>query len=333
MSRELIEHAGAMVAYPKGILAADESSPTLTKRFVAHGLESTESTRRDWRETLFSSPGLGEYVSGVILYDETFHQTTANGLSFPDFLVEHGMLPGIKVDTGAKPLAGSDGELVTEGLDNLGPRLADYYARGARFAKWRAVLQIDQAKPSAICIRANAHALARYAKLCQESGIVPIVEPEILMEGDHDLATTRRVAGTVLSAVFDQLRSFEVLLPGMVLKPSMVTPGNTGPTVSTREIGEASVECYRDVVPASVAGIALLSGGQPDDMATANLAAMNEIEALPWPITFSFGRALQDTPMKVWASSGQDRQRTQASLMDRVTTTASVLRPRLLVNV
>ncbi|WP_298208761.1 class I fructose-bisphosphate aldolase [Ferrimicrobium sp.] len=333
MSKELIENAAAMVAYPKGILAADESSPTLTKRFAVNRLESTALTRRDWRETLFSSPGLGEYVSGVILYDETFNQTTTTGLSFPDFLADLGMLPGIKVDTGAKPLAGADGELVTEGLDNLGPRLIDYYAKGARFAKWRAVLQIDRGKPSAVCIQANTHALARYAKLCQESGIVPIVEPEILMEGDHDLAMTSRVAKTVLAAVFDQLRSFDVTLSGMVLKPSMITPGTNGPTASPKAIAEASVECYRDVVPASVAGIALLSGGQSDEAATANLAAMNEIEALPWPITFSFGRALQDTPMKVWASSGQDRQQTQTSLMTRITTTASVLRPRHLISV
>jgi len=324
--QDLYTCAAAMVVHPKGILAADESSPTLTKRFEPYGLESTPTSRRDWRETLFSAPGLAQYVSGVILYDETFRQETTEGSTFPEFLDRLGILPGIKVDTGAKPLAGSDGELVTEGLDNLGPRLESYQNDGARFAKWRAVFKIDHAQPSAVCITSNAHALARYAKLCQEAGIVPIVEPEILMEGSHDLETTGRVARTVLAAVFDALRIFDVALRGMVLKPSMVTPGTSGPPVGALEVAQASIECYRDVVPASVAGIALLSGGQSDERATAHLRAMNEFEGLPWPITFSFGRALQDTPLKVWASSGRNRLLTQESLLARVIATAGALR-------
>jgi fructose-bisphosphate aldolase class I len=330
IQNELTTIATAMVEHPKGILAADESSPTLTKRFEARGITSTEISRRDWRETLFGSPGLATYVSGVILYDETFNQTTSQGERFPDYLQGMGILPGIKVDTGAKPLAGTDGELVTEGLDNLGPRLESYRAAGARFAKWRAVLSIGTGKPSPICIASNAHALARYAKLCQENGIVPIVEPEILMAGTHDLTQSQRKTTMVLTAIFEELRRFEISLPGMVLKPSMVTPGPAGPTVSARAIAQASVQCYRDSVPASVTGIALLSGGQSDEASTDNLAAMNAIEALPWPITFSFGRALQDTPMDVWASSQQNCERTQTSLMSRVEAVAGALRPRIL---
>jgi fructose-bisphosphate aldolase class I len=327
MLDELAMTAMAMVAYPKGILAADESSPTLTKRFEARGLVSTQTSRRDWRETLLGAPGLATYISGVILYDETFSQTTSTEATFPELLSSQGMLPGIKVDTGAKPLAGYNGELVTEGLDDLGVRLERYYRSGARFAKWRGVLSIGPGKPSSVCISSNAHALARYAKLCQENGIVPIVEPEVLMEGPHDLETNWRTTTTVLAAVFEQLRHFDVSLSSMVLKPSMVTPGTAGPAVSAQEIAEASIQSYREAVPAAVAGIALLSGGQSDAAATANLAAMNARDTLPWPITFSFGRALQDTPMDVWATSKQDRELTQSSLMARVTATAAALRP------
>ena len=329
---ELVDNARALVEHPKGILAADESSPTLTKRFTALGIESNEQSRRAWRETLVSTPGLPAFVSGAILYDETFNQRTCTSdEAFPDYLARLGLLCGIKVDTGAKPLAGTDGELVTEGLDNLGPRLERYYDKGARFAKWRAVLRIGVGQPSPVCIASNAHALARYARLCQEFGLVPIVEPEVLMEGTHDLDTNAAVTRTVLTAVFEQLRAFDVALTGMVLKPSMVTPGNAGPAVTPEVIAQATIACYRDTVPASVAGIALLSGGQSDEAATTNLAAMHAMDPLPWPLTFSFGRALQDTPLKVWASSGQDRELTQASLMSRVTDTAGALEPRDLV--
>ncbi|MCI2975706.1 MAG: fructose-bisphosphate aldolase class I [Ferrimicrobium sp.] len=330
---EMVNTAYMMVAYPKGILAADESSPTLTKRFEALGLSSTEDSRRDWRETLFDTPGLAEFVSGVILYDETFNQATSTEEPFCDFLNRRGMLCGIKVDTGAKPLAGYDGELVTEGLDNLGARLERYHQGGARFAKWRAVFGIKDAKPSAACIASNAHALARYAKLCQTFGLVPIVEPEILMEGQHDLAVAKKVATTVLVAVFDQLRLFEVAMEAIVLKPSMVTPGVAGPSARPDAIAQATIDCYLDAVPASVAGIALLSGGQSDHDATENLAAINAKGSLPWPITFSFGRALQDAPLRVWASSKQDRQLTQASLMTRVRAAANTRKPQELISV
>ena len=330
---EMVNTARTMIAHPKGILAADESSPTLTKRFEALGLSSTEDSRRDWRETLFDTPGLAEFISGVICYDETFNQTTSTDEPFCDFLNRRGMLCGIKVDTGAKPLAGCDGELVTEGLDNLGPRLERYYRGGARFAKWRAVLRIADAKPSAACIASNATALARYAKLCQTFGLVPIVEPEILIEGQHDLAVGKKVATTVLVAVFDQLRLFEVAMEAIVLKPSMVTPGAAGPPARPDAIAKASIDCYLDAVPASVAGIALLSGGQSDEDATANLAAINAKGSLPWPITFSFGRALQDAPLRVWASSKQDRHLTQAALMTRVQAAANALKSQDLVSI
>ncbi len=309
--------AAAMVEAPKGILAADESSPTLTKRFDAHSIVSTEESRRDWREMLFRTPSLSSYVSGVILYDETFRQSTAGGVRIPEFLGSLGIIPGIKVDTGAKPLAGQPGELVTEGLDGLGPRLERYYAEGARFAKWRAVISIGDGKPSAMCVAANAHALARYAKLCQECGIVPIVEPEVLMEGDHSTDRCFDVTSRVLAAVFAELRAFDVDLRGMVLKPSMVTPGSLADRCSVEEVAEASVRCYLDQVPASVAGIALLSGGQSEQVATAHLAAMNRLDPLPWPITFSFGRALQDGPLAAWGGRPENVASAQAALADR----------------
>jgi fructose-bisphosphate aldolase class I len=317
MYTEIRTVAAAMVASPKGILAADESSPTLTKRFDAHSIESTAESRRDWREMLFSTPGLSNWISGVILYDETFNQSTKSGVRIPEFLSEKGMIPGIKVDTGAKPLAGRPGELVTEGLDGLGPRLEKYYANGARFAKWRAVISIEDGKPSAMCVRANAHALARYAKLCQESGIVPIVEPEVLMEGDHSIDRCFKVTSEVLAAVFHELRLFDIDFPGMVLKPSMVTPGSLADKVSVEEVAEASVRCYKDQVPASVAGIALLSGGQSDQLATDHLAAMNRLRPLPWPITFSYGRALQDAPLKAWKGDPANNNAAQAALAER----------------
>lgn len=306
--------AAAMVARPKGILAADESSPTLTKRFDALSIPSTPESRLAWREMLFSTPELSTWISGVILYDETFNQRTSDGSTIPEFLAARGMIPGIKVDTGAKPLAGSMGELVTEGLDGLGSRLATYHAKGARFAKWRAVISIGDGRPSSMCVAANAHALARYAKLCQENGIVPIVEPEVLMEGDHSIEVNAAVTRRVLSEVFAELRRFDVDFEGMVLKPSMVTPGVLGEPVSVDTVAQASVAVYRDSVPASVAGIALLSGGQADDVATAHLRAMNAGATLPWPITFSFGRALQDLPMRIWGGDAANAPAAQQSL-------------------
>ncbi len=306
--------AAALVESPKGILAADESSPTLTKRFDALSIASTPETRLAWREMLFSTPNLSQWIAGVILYDETFRQRTSEGTLIPEFLAARGMMPGIKVDTGAKPLAGTRGELVTEGLDGLGPRLEAYRAEGARFAKWRAVLTIGEGRPSRQCVHANAHALARYASLCQEHGIVPIVEPEVLMEGDHSLERCAEVTRVVLDAVFAELREFNVDFRAMVLKPSMVVPGVLADPVGVDEVAAASVAVYRDAVPASVAGIALLSGGQSDATATAHLAAMNRIGSLPWPITFSFGRALQDEPMRVWRGDARNAEAAQAAL-------------------
>ncbi|MHB8189215.1 MAG: class I fructose-bisphosphate aldolase [Ferrimicrobium sp.] len=319
--------AGSLVAVGRGILAADESSPTLTKRFDRLGIESTPESRRQWRELLLSTEGLAQWISGVILYDETFYQRASDGSSFPEFCAAHGVIPGIKVDTGAKPLAGRPGEFVTEGLDGLSARCAAYYAGGARFAKWRAVLTIADRRPSSMCLDANAHALARYAKICQSEGLVPIVEPEVLMEGAHSLDECFTVTSRVLAATFDALRRFDVAFDAMILKPSMVTPGSSGKAVSVDEVAESTVACFRNEVPASVAGIALLSGGQCDEAATAHLGAINRVGALPWSVTFSFGRALQDTPLGVWKGHLESVGAAQASLIKRAMANAAVARP------
>jgi fructose-bisphosphate aldolase, class I len=304
-ANELMRVASAMVARGKGILAADESTGTIKKRFDSIRLESTEEHRRSYREMLFTAPAAAESVSGVILYDETIRQKTRDGVPFPQYLMKQGMIPGIKVDTGAKPLAGFAGETITEGLDGLRERLIEYRSLGALFAKWRAVIDIAEGIPSRFAIRANAHALARYAALCQENGIVPIVEPEVLMDGAHSLERCEEVTAEVLATVFAELFGHRVLLEGMVLKPNMVISGKkashrAGPEV----VAEATLRTLRRHVPPGVPGIAFLSGGQSPTEATLHLALMNRIGApLPWSLTFSYGRALQDTALKAWGGS------------------------------
>ena len=277
-AQDLAAVARAMVASGKGILAADESHPTINKRFAAINTESTEASRRDYREMLFTAPGIADCISGVILFDETLRQSTRDGIPFSRVLANQGIIPGIKVDAGAKPLAGFPGETITEGLDGLRDRLKEYGALGARFAKWRAVIDIAEGIPSSYAVHANAHALARYAALCQESGIVPIVEPEVLMDGGHTLARCEEVTGAVLDEVFTELRGHRVDLTGMVLKPNMVISGKKCPQrAGVQEVAAATVRCLRSHVPATVPGIAFLSGGQSSAEATAHLSAMNQL--------------------------------------------------------
>ena len=298
---ELARIAGAMVVRGKGILAADESSGTIKKRFDGIKLESTEEHRRTYREMLFTTAGAAAAVSGVILYDETIRQKTREGTPFPQYLAQQGILPGIKVDTGAKPLAGFPGETITEGLDGLRERLGEYRTLGARFAKWRAVIDIADGIPSAFAIEANAHALARYAALCQENDIVPIVEPEVLMDGAHSLERCAEVTEAVLACVFAQLFAHRVMLEGMVLKPNMVISGKKAANRARPEaVAEATVRVLKRHVPAAVPGIAFLSGGQTPTEATLHLSLMNQLGPLPWSLTFSYGRALQDTALKAW---------------------------------
>jgi fructose-bisphosphate aldolase class I len=298
---ELSATARALVAKGRGILAADESTSTIKKRFDGIKLESTEENRRAYREMLFTAPGAQEYISGVIMYDETLRQKTKDGVPFPSYLAQHGMLPGIKVDMGAKPLACFPGETITEGLDGLRERLAEYHKLGARFAKWRAVIDIGSGIPSRFAIDANAQALARYATLCQEAQIVPIVEPEVLMDGAHTLQRCEEVTNLVLDTVFEQLFAARVLLEGMVLKPNMVVPGKKSPQQATPEqVAEATVRTLKRQVPSAVPGIALLSGGQSPIEATAHLNLMHAAGPLPWALTFSYGRALQETALSAW---------------------------------
>ena len=298
---ELARIAQAMVTRGKGILAADESSGTIKKRFDVIRLESTEEHRRTYREMLFSAPGAAEFVNGVILYDETLRQKTRDGKPFPDYLTQQGIIPGIKVDMGAKPLAGFPGETITEGLDGLHGRLTEYRQLGARFAKWRAVIDIAAGIPTSFAVKANAHALARYAALCQENDIVPIVEPEVLMDGDHSIERCEEVTDSVLSTVFRQLHEHRIYLEGMVLKPNMVISGKKAAVRATPEaVAEATVRCLKRHVPPAVPGIAFLSGGQSSTEATLHLSLMNRMGALPWALTFSYGRALQDTALKAW---------------------------------
>ncbi len=304
---ELARTAQAMVAKGKGILAADESGGTIKKRFDAIRLESTEEHRRSYRELLFTAPGAAEAISGVILYDETIRQKTREGTPFPKYLAEHGMIPGIKVDLGAKPLAGFPGETITEGLDGLRQRLIDYHALGARFAKWRAVIDIADGIPTTFGIEANAHALARYAALCQENGIVPIVEPEVLMDGGHSIERCEEVTSATLSAVFDQLFAHRVYLEGIVLKPNMVISGKKAANRAPPEaVAEATLRTLTRHVPPAVPGIAFLSGGQSSTEATLHLSLMNRMGPLPWSLTFSYGRALQDTALKAWGGNVAD---------------------------
>jgi fructose-bisphosphate aldolase class I len=295
--------ARAMVADGKGILAADESSGTIKKRFDAIGVESTENSRRDYREMLFRTGAMKDFISGVILYDETIRQKAVDGTPLPKIIEQAGGIPGIKVDMGTKPLPGCPGELITEGLDGLDKRLDEYYALGARFAKWRAVIDIGPKIPSYTCLMTNAHALARYAALCQAHKIVPIVEPEVLMDGDHDIARCYEVTEMALKIVFDQLYIQRVKLEGMVLKPNMIVPGKKSTKqASVDEVAAETVRVLKNCVPPAVAGIAFLSGGQSDQLATAHLNAMNaKFGPLPWKLTFSYGRALQAAPQKAWS--------------------------------
>ncbi|HUG04865.1 MAG TPA: class I fructose-bisphosphate aldolase [Steroidobacteraceae bacterium] len=298
---ELDTNAAAMVAPGKGILAADESTGTIKKRFDKIRLESTFESRRAYRELLFTAPGSEQQISGVILYDETLRQQTADGQPFPALLAARGILPGIKVDAGAKPLAGFPGETVTEGLDGLRERLAEYRGLGARFAKWRAVIDVGAGIPTSFALEANAHALARYAALCQEASIVPIVEPEVLMDGDHTIARCKEVTDATLEIVFDALFRHRVRLEGMVLKPNMVIAGKKCPVQApAQQVAEATVRCLKRRVPSAVPGIAFLSGGQSEAEATLHLSLMNRAGGLPWQLSFSYGRALQQSTLDAW---------------------------------
>jgi fructose-bisphosphate aldolase class I len=299
---ELERAAASLVSPGKGILAADETVETLTRRFDSLKIESTPSSRRDYRELLLRTPGAAEFTSGVILYDETIRQQSHDGTPFAALCSRLGIVPGIKVDRRAKPLAGSPGEQVTEGLDGLRERLAEYFEMGARFAKWRAVFAVDDALPTAACISANAHALGRYAALCQEQGLVPIVEPEVLMDGAHTLARCAEVTGAVLHAVFGALFEQNVCLEGMLLKPNMVLPGAACPRqASVAEVAAATLRCLRRQVPPGVPGVVFLSGGQSDVLATRHLDAINRADGpKPWALSFSFGRALQDAALATW---------------------------------
>jgi fructose-bisphosphate aldolase class I len=301
---ELARIARAMVVKGKGILAADESSGTIKKRFDAIKLDSTEEARRTYREMLLTAPGAADWISGVILYDETIRQKTKDGVPFPVHLAKLGIIPGIKVDTGAKPLAGFASETITEGLDGLRERLVEYHKLGARFAKWRAVIDIADGIPTQFAIDANAHALARYAALCQETEIVPIVEPEVLMDGAHSIERCEEVTDVVLQSVFDQLHAHRIYLEGIVLKPNMVISGKKAANRASPElVAEATVRVLKRHVPAAVPGIAFLSGGQSSPDATLHLSLMNKLAPLPWQLTFSYGRALQDTALKAWGGS------------------------------
>jgi fructose-bisphosphate aldolase class I len=299
--RETQSVARSLVAAGKGILAADESAPTIEKRFKAVNVPSTEENRRTYRELLFTTPGVSEFVSGVILFDETIRQKSSNGTPLQEILSRQGILPGIKVDQGAKSLAGFPGEKITEGLDGLRERLAEYVALGARFAKWRAVIAIGDGIPTAYCLKANAHSLARYAAMCQEAGLAPIVEPEVLMDGSHTIERCEEVTTAALSLVFSELVEHRIALEGVLLKPNMVLSGKECPKqASVTEVAGATVRCLRRVVPPAVPGIVFLSGGQTASLATEHLNAMNAIGTHPWELSFSYGRALQDPVLKTW---------------------------------
>jgi len=316
---ELNKVAAAMVAPGRGILAADESSGTIKKRFDAIGVESTPATRRDYRELLFrSSEAMAKYISGVILFDETIRQNAQDGTPLVKLIAQTGAIPGIKVDKGTKPLPFRPGEVITEGLDGLRERLVEYRNLGARFAKWRAVIDIGADMPSYAGILTNAHALARYAALCQDEDIVPIVEPEVLMDGDHDIDRCAEVSEWVLNTVFEQLHYQSVALEGMVLKPNMAVPGKTSPRrAAVAEVAEKTVRMLKACVPAAVPGIAFLSGGQSDEEATAHLDAINKLGPLPWRVTFSYGRALQAAPQKAWSGKPENKAAAQRAFSHR----------------
>ncbi len=322
MTDRIDDIANRMVVEGKGILAADESSATIKKRFDGISLESTEDNRRDYREMLFRADGMKDYVSGVILFDETLRQKAADGTPLVQLITDAGAVPGIKVDAGAKPLAGHPGETVTEGLDGLRERLAEYHDLGARFAKWRAVISIGDGRPSWTCIKANSHALARYAALCQQAGIVPIVEPEVMMDGAdavHDIDTCFDISVWAQNTLFDELFEAGVNLEGTILKPNMVVPAqNCKKAASVEEVAEKTVRCLKATVPAAVPGIAFLSGGQASIDATAHLSAMNAMFDLPWKLTYSYGRALQADALDAWGGKQANVAAGQAAFNHRV---------------
>jgi fructose-bisphosphate aldolase, class I len=316
----LIETATALVADDKGLLAMDESLATCDKRFASLGIPQTEEARRAYRELLVTTPGLGESISGVILFDATIRQRKNDGTPFLKVIADAGIIPGIKVDVGTKPLAGHPGEKITEGLDGLRARLAGYFQMGARFAKWRAVISLGDGLPTPACIEANAQALARYAALCQDAGLVPVVEPEVLMEGYHPLDRCGEVTEEVLRTVFNQLHSQGVMLEGMILKPNMVLPGSTCPNQETiDEVADATVECLLRAVPAAVPGVAFLSGGQSAQLASARLNAMNVRfkGRMPWGLSFSFGRAIQQPALEIWRGNPANVVAAQSALQHR----------------
>ncbi len=317
---ELFETARALVAEGKGILAADESTGTIAKRFAAIGVESTEETRRAYRDLLFTTLGAEESISGVIMYDETIRQSTVGGTPFPALLAEHGVIPGIKVDRGAKPLALASGETVTEGLDGLRERFAEYRTLGARFSKWRATYSIGTGRPSEYCAWVNAHALARYAALAQEAGIVPIVEPEVLMDGDHSIDESVKATGRALQALYTELHDQRVELRGSLLKPNMVLSGyEAASRAGIEEVAERTLEVLYRHVPAAVPGIVFLSGGQSDEDATAHLNAMVKRGPHPWQLSFSYGRALQTAALEAWAGEPASVPAAQAAYLHRAT--------------
>ncbi len=319
-AQKLIDTAKALIADGKGLLAMDESNPTCNKRFAMLGIPQTVDARRDYREMIVTTPGLGECISGAILYDETIRQKTKDGTPFIKVLTDAGIIPGIKVDCGAKDLAGHPGEKITEGLDRLRERLKEYFEMGARFAKWRAVIVVDDNIPSRGCIEANAQALARYAALCQEAGMAPIVEPEVLMEGDHTLERCREVTEEVLRNVFIQLNCQRVLLEGMILKPNMVLSGLTCPAqASVDEVADVTAKSLLRTVPAAVPGIAFLSGGQSSELASARLNAMNAgfKSRLPWALAFSFARAIQQPALEIWRGLKANSKGAQQALLHR----------------
>lgn len=321
MNEKLIQTAKELMTVGKGIIAADESAVTCEKRFTAVNVPCTEETRRAYREVLLGAPGIEQYVSGVILFDETIRQKAADGTLFPELLAKKGIIPGIKVDGGVKELALHQGEKITEGLDGLRERLLEYAKQGARFAKWRAVITIGSGIPSKACISTNAHALARYAALCQEAGIVPIVEPEVLIDGDHTIEQSYEATTAILKKMFEEAKDQDVLLEGMILKASMVIAGKSAAHQSTpEEVAEQTTKCLLENVPHNLAGVVFLSGGQGDEQATANLNAMNKIPNLPWALTFSYSRAIQNPVLKIWAqdtSSDENTTKAREALLFR----------------
>jgi fructose-bisphosphate aldolase class I len=317
-AHELKAIADSIVQDHKGILAADESTGTIGKRFDAIQVESTEATRQAYRNLLFTTPGFEEFIGGVILYDETIRQSADDGTPFPTLLASKGVVPGIKVDIGAKPLSGQPGEVVTFGLDGLPERCEEYVKLGARFAKWRAVITIGAGIPTDACLRANAHALARYAAICQEAGLVPIVEPEVLMDADNSIEVCYDVTARTLKAQYEALDEQGVVLEGTLLKPNMVISGKKcGEQASAARVAELTVDCFRRVVPAVVPGIVFLSGGQSEVQATENLDAINRIDGSPWPLSFSYGRALQASALDAWRGDSANVEAAQAAFLHR----------------